>query len=327
MDINSLIKECKEKLRIIDNYLIENPPKDTTKDKEIIKTQIRLDIVITFFKKVEEFEFEQIEILDSENSPKSALYNLHASIFNEVSNFIASKNTDLDKARKILVLILDLESYFKKIKNKPWDLGKKISLFEQIKLRRIFRKKLHEAEPINGKVIRGTRVRVLISGSLARGYSDWKSIGNENVLKPTDYGLPREYRKDTKMIYSKIDTELNVHEKLKYLMSDVDILIISEVIFDSIDLSKSTDGWSFRLGEKYDIGLGGSKILGRLLQVLKTVKIGDIKGRCINFYVLRDEEGYNKYLLERQTQINKKGMQIGKKINITDITIIDEIIK
>jgi hypothetical protein len=311
MDIKGLIKRCKEHMRILDNYYIPE--------------EERLKNLYIFLEEVIAFEYQQIEILD--NSLQSVFDVLCKDLIRQSKLFINSRSQNIEDGKKLLTLIISVESYLADIDKKPWILGRKLSWGEKSNIKRIFLRKLHDSyDAKNNRSVRGTKVTVILSGSLAKGSSDWKLINGGAIPKPSDYDIPREYRKPNS-IYKKLDQELNVPYALKPKMSDVDILIISEVIFDSIDKAYSENGWSFRLGEKYPTGVGASDILTKIHQSLNNTKIGGIKGRWVNYAVLRDKDDYNYYLEQRLKAINKLEVRIGKKIKIQDILILDQVIK
>lgn len=310
MDADWLIRKCKEHLRILDNYYI--PEKE------------RLEKVQGFLEQVIGFEYRQIKILDSEL--ESVFDVLCKDIVRQSSDFISSGTKNLGDAKNLLYLILSIESYLSGIEKLPWKIGRKLSFLEKIRIRRIFRKKLHRAAA-QLRPVRGTRARIELTGSLARGYSDWKLINGGDIPKPSDYNIPREFRKASKSVYRKLDEQLNLPRQLKPLMSDVDFLIMNEVIFDSINPNYSYKGWSFKLGEKYQTGVGASIIMEKLHQSLINAKIGGIKGRWVNYVVIRDEAGYRRYQEERLRQVQELEQKTGKKIEITDVLILDEIIR
>jgi len=74
-------------------------------------------------------------------------------------------------------------------------------------------------------VVRGTRIKIVVIGSLARGFSDYKYVAG--FPKPTDYELPRTYRKA-------INAEIGVQADLKSKFSDLDLVIVNSIIYDSI---------------------------------------------------------------------------------------------
>lgn len=305
-----IIKEAKQYLRLLDNYYINE--------------DIKKERIVGFFQEVIKYEFQHIKILDA--SLQSIFDKLCQDIIRIATIFINSKEKDLNEARNLLMLIVSVENYLSDIEKLPWQIGRKISFFEKLKIRSIFRKKLHDGyDEKTKRSVRGTRVFVKLTGSLAKGYSDWKLINGGKIPKPTDYNIPREYRK-SKSIYSKLDEDLNIPQKLKPLMSDVDILVINEVIFDSLNMIFAHKDWSFRLGEKYMQGVGDSPILGKIHQALLGIKIGGIRNRWINYIILRDEEGYAKYTASRNEAVQALENKIGKKVAVEDVLILDETI-
>ena len=315
MGIENLIKRNKKLLRLLDNYFVSN-------DKKILEVDLFLDQIINF-------QYGQIKIFNSRDE----------SIFNSLCEDIIKQSNNLklrikkeksfeiiSKAKNLLKLFLTINRYIKEINDSPWILGKKVNRHEMSNIRGIFRRKLHSAyNNKNKELVRGTKVKILLTGSLTRGYSDWRLINGGDIPKPVDYGLPREYRKK-KSVYKRLDEDLIIPDSLKSKMSDVDILIINEVIYNSIDQNYSYNGWSFRLGEKYPVGVGGSNIITSLHQSLNGTKIGGIRGRWVNYVILKDKKQYGKYLSNRKAEIKKAELKINKKIKIKDIKILDEII-
>jgi hypothetical protein len=311
MEAEDFIKRCKKCLRIIDNYHI---PED-----------VKLKRVEEFFRQAIHFEHDQVEILDKAKQPVFDL--LCNDMIRQCNEFLQSPAKNIDDAKNIMNIMLTVEEYVSDVQKVPWQLGRKVSRIEKMIIRWKFRKALRESyDEKNKRTVRKTRAKIVLTGSLARGRSDWKTITGE-IPKPTDYGLPKEYRTASKTILRQIDTELNLQQELKPLMSDVDILIVNEVLYDSIHQSYSSNGWSFKLGEKYPTGVGASNILAKIHQKLENTKIGGIKGRWVNYIVVRDDKSYNRYIQERNSEVEKLRQKTGKDVDVTDVEILDEIIR
>jgi len=318
MDAKMLIKRAKQQIKILENYYI---PRKT-----------KVGSVYAFLEKIIEFEYEHIEILDS--TLQSVFDVLCKDLVRQAENLAKTiqasnyEDVDLDEAKNLLFLVIGVENYLSAIARLPWEIGRKVSFREKMNIRSIFRKKLHSLyDPLRKIPVRGTKVKVIITGSLAAGASDWKMIAGGFIPKPSDYGLPKEYRKATKSIYRKLDEDLNVPVKLKPKMADVDILIMSEVIYYSLDPVFKQKTWLYKLGEKYQTGVGASPILDKLHQGLLNTKIGGISGRWVNYVVIKDEESYERYMQSRRNFIKGLEKQIGKKIKIRDAMILDEVIR
>lgn len=313
-DIQELIKECKENIKIIDNYYVPY--------------EIRLEKTKSFFKEVAAFELQHIKILDAKQESVFAI--LCQDIISKCSMIIETEKPEIIDAKNTLLLILDIENYIEGIEKLPWIAGRKITGAEVRNLRGIFRRELHSlCDEKKKRPVRGTRVRVEIVGSLTKGFSDWKLINGGSIprpeFKPSDY--ESVHRVTSGETLQKLDKDLNLPWELKPLMSDVDILVMNEVIFDSVDPFYKKTEWSFKLGEKYPTGAGGSRILEKLHQALLYAKIGGISSRWVNYIVLRDEKGYANYVANRKKAIDTAEKKAGKKIQLKDIRVIDEIIQ
>ncbi|MBW3004536.1 hypothetical protein KY310_01780 [Candidatus Woesearchaeota archaeon] len=313
MDIDELLEKCRENLRLIDNYYIPE--------------KVKFAKLNAFLKEVIKFNYSQIKILDA--SLQSVFDVICKDLIKQCRVFIQNPDKNVIDARNLLNLILSIETYLKDISRLPWKLGRKVSFFEKIRIKRILRRKLHSAyDPKNKRPVRGTHVKIVLTGSLARGYSDWKLINGGNIPAPTDYSIPAEYLTRSKTVYKQLDEKLLLPLELKKQMSDVDILIQNEVIFDSLSKEYMFKVWgSFKLGEPYPTGLGGSPILKQLHQALQGIKIGGIRGRWVNFIVVRDEKGYNRYMADRMAEIAKVEEKSGKEIDATDVVLLDEVIQ
>lgn len=312
MNIENLLEECREKIRLLDNYYAPN-------DR-------RVELVCAFLQKVIAFEFDQIEILRAEEESLFTL--LCQDLIQQCRHFLDMPNKNVLDAKILLLLILSTEQYIFDIEKLPWKIGRKVSFFEKIAIRSVFRKVLHSAyDPKAKRPVRGTRILVKISGSLAIGTSDWKLINAGKIPKPSDYDIPKEYRRKSASLYAKIDEQLLIPAQLKPYMSDVDIFIMNDVIFDSCSPDLKHTPWSFKLGEKYKTGVGGSPILEKIHQALLMVSIGGAKGRWINFVLVRDPKGYENYMINRTREVERVAKKIRKKIQIQDADILDEIIK
>lgn len=309
MDGLQLVAKAKEHLRILENYMIPENIK-------INKFESFLNVVISF-------QYEQIKILEARSE---SIFNLLCNdMIRQAVLFLNDEEKDIREAKNLLNIIISIEDYILEIDKIPWSLGKKISFLERIKIKSIIKKKLHSAyDEKTGRSVRGTKILVKLTGSLARGYSDWKLINGGNIPRPADYNIPKEYRKS--QVLKKLDSELNVPLELKAKMSDVDLLIMNEVIFDSINKDYAFKPWSFKLGEKYQTGTGGSNILEKLHQSLVNIKIGGIRNRWVNYVVVRDEEGYKQYMSERFKQIKEVENRCGKEIVVNDVLIFEGII-
>ncbi|MEM4263543.1 MAG: hypothetical protein QW666_01445 [Candidatus Woesearchaeota archaeon] len=313
-DVKEVIKKCKENLKIIDNYYIPYKAK--------------IETVKNFFKEVIAFEFQHIKILDAkQESVFTILYN---NIIFQCKRFIETENPEVLDAKSLLLLIMDVENYIEGIEKLKWKAGRKISRAEIVNLRGIFRRKLHTLyDEKKKRPVRGTRVRVEVVGSISKGFSDWKLINGGDIprpdFKPSDYDLVHKMLSEETL--QKLDKDLNLPWELKPLMSDVDILIMNEVIFDSIDPYYKKTEWSFKLGEKYPTGAGGSRIIEKLHQSLLYAKIGGIASRWVNYIILRDEKGYANYMASRKKIIEMAEKKAGKKIELRDVLILDEIIQ
>lgn len=217
--------------------------------------------------------------------------------------------SSIESGRELCILILSLSSFFYDYERKPWELGRSVTRHEKSAIRSAIRKVLHN----NG--IRGERCRVEIRGSLARGYSDYKHIGE--IPKPTDYDLPREYRKV-------LDAELGVHQKLKPKLSDVDIFIMNNSIYNSIAPTLRRT-W-VTLGEKYPQGLGGSLPLKYIHEKLSRLRIGGIRGRWPNFRVCANPAAYSLEMQERKRVLAAITQTLEHDIVMHDILVMDEAI-
>ncbi len=308
MNIKRLLKECRQYLRLLENY---HPPEE-----------VRIARVKEFLQKVVAFEYTQIKSFEA--SQQDVFSTLCRDIVRQSTTFLSTPKPSINDAKNLLYLILEMEHYVEETTHQVWVIGRKVSFLEKLNIRRIFKKVLHSAyDPKSKRPVRGTKIMVKIAGSLATGASDWKAIEG-NVPKPSDYSLPREYRKATQSFYRELDPELAVPQKLKAKMSDVDILIVNEIIFISIDPFFAETTWSFRLGEKYQTGTGNSPIIQALFEKLIGAKIGGIRSRWVNFMVLRDERGYATYMRQRQREVAKLSAKIGRKISVQDVLILDE---
>jgi hypothetical protein len=312
MYIDGVLKKCRSLLRLFDNYYVEG---DT---KMLRACQFFHDVIV--------FEFKQIEVLRAEE--ESIFIVLCEDIIRQCRQFLAKSGKTLEDARTLILIILSVEHYLYDIERLPWKIGQKLSWSEKHNIKRALRVKLHSAyDSKTNQPVRGTRAIVRLCGSLATGHSDWKLINGGEIPKPSDYNLPRQYRKASHSIYRKLDEDLALPAKLKPLMSDVDILIMNKVIFDSCDRHYLYTSWSYRLGEKYQTGLAGSKILGKIHQTLLHVKIAGIRGRWINYIVLCDEHGLTNYMRSRSEEIQRTEKKLGKKIKIQDVEILNEVIQ
>jgi len=313
-DIKELIKECKENIKIIDNYYVPY-------DVKIEKAKI-------FFKEAAAFEFQHIKILDAKQ--ESVFTIMYDNIIFQCKLFIETEKPEVLDAKSLLLLIMDVENYIEGIEKLKWKTGRKISGAEIRNLRGIFRRELHELyDDKKKRPVRGTRVRVEIVGSISKGFSDWKLINGGSIprpeFKPSDYDLVHKMLSEETL--QKLDKDLNLPWELKPLMSDVDVLVMNEVIFDSVDPTYKKTEWSFKLGEKYPTGAGGSRVLEKLHQALLYAKIGGISSRWVNYIVLRDEKGYANYVANRKKVIEMAEKKAGRKIELRDVLIIDEIIQ
>jgi len=317
MDVDKLLDECKKHIRIVDNYNI--PEKE-----KIAKIKRFLFYVINF-------EFEHIKILD--DTLQSVFDVLCSDIIRQSRMYIKSETMDSIDGRNLLNIIRSMESYLKDVSKMTWEVGKKISTFEQFKLRHIFRKTFHsEYDLKTNRPVRGTRARVELTGSLVTGYSNWKVAEQLNVPKPSDYGIVGDLPPETKDVIAKVDKDLDVPYELKKHFSDVDILIQNEVVFDSINprhchVTKWPDRWSYKLGEKYTTGTGESNIMAKLHQKLITVKIAGIRGRLVNYIIIRDDKSYGYLMKDRHKLIDKSEQKLTRRIKVEDVPLLDEVIR
>ena len=304
MDIRNLIRLTREHLRILENYYIPQ-------EERVSKVQQFLDTVI---------EFEYGQEIELEREHEEVFFTLCEDIVRQAQDFQGVVRPTLSEAKRLLRLILSIERYLSDIERLPWILGRKVTGREKRNIRNIFRRVLHLAyDPNSRRAVRGTKVVVKITGSLATGASDWKLVNGGNVPKPVDADLPRELKKA-------IDSQLQLPQELKPLMSDVDILIVNEVIYGSILRDFARTSWSYKLGEKYPTGVGASEIIKQIHQKLLGTSIAGIRGRWANFIVLKDLSGYLKYMENRRIQITKIEKKVGKEIMIRDVLILDEIV-
>lgn len=305
-EIQEFISSAKIMRRLLDNYSV---PLD-------VKTQRTKDFLNSTIK------FLNTEHISLKNEKKDEFALLVDDVLTQAASFIQySGKTALDDAIRLLDLIISVEDYLLAVEKVPWKIGRKVSWLEKKRIQSIFRKELKDLyNPQTRRAVRGTRVRVILSGSLAYGVSDYKFIYNTDtgaLPKPSDYKLPRKY-------WSIIDSELNVAIELKEKMSDVDILIINEVIYDSMNPSTLQTVYSYKVGEKYRVPLG--PMLSRIHQSLESTKIGGIRGRWVNYVILRDEVGYDRYLRSREGLIHRIEQTTGNVIVIHDVVILDEIV-
>jgi len=313
--IERFIARAKQVRRLLDNYNVPN------KD--------RIDRVRTFLEKdVLYFMQDEHNALDTQLQSEFTL--LCDDIVNRSIAFLQYHRKDIpesmrdpreiDDAIYLLNLIIFVEEYLLAIQRLPWQVGRKISWLEKARLRRIFRVILRDLyDPNTRRAVRGTPVIVELTGSLARGESNYKFIENTDLTrfpKPSDYGIPPKFEK--------IDNELKVAQELKHLLSDVDILIMNEVIFDSLPQDLSHRPWSFKVGEKYGVPIG--PMLGKIHQALMNTKIGGIRARQVNYVVVRDKNGYNNYKAARQNLFDGIQQRTGTAVICKDFIILDEIV-
>ncbi len=306
--ISDFITRAKTIRRLLDNYFV---PED-----------IRAKRVNEFLtSQALPFVSQQHTTLDEK---KQSIFNLLCDdIKVQATNFLNTSGERVEvvliKAKELMNLIINIENYLLAIQRLPWVLGRKVSLLEKARIKGIFLRELRDMHDEQTKrAMRGTYVMVELTGSLVRGVSDYKFIENsqgERIPKPSDYGLPRRYRK--------LDEELILAQELKAKMSDVDILIVNEVLFDSINPMLG-DGWSFLFGEKYNRPL--PLMLQRLHQALETTKIGGIRGRWVNYVILRDIMGYHHYKQLHEELLHKIQLETQTVVVCTDTIILDQII-
>ncbi len=305
-DIKAFSKRGKQMSRLLDNYFV---PENTRLSafKEFLKNDVL------------PFVNQQNKTIIAEKEDEFGI--LCSGIRDDAIAFLAAKQPDgvmIENAKALLLLILNTESYLIAVERVPWSVGRKVSFLEKRRIRAVFRRKLHSLVA-NGRPVRGTRVYVELCGSLTRGASDYKFLMNtdsSSIPKPSDWGIPKQYRK--------LDDALNVPFDLKSKMSDVDILIMNDVIFDSVNPSFSFNGWSFKLGEKYKCPLG--PILESIHQALENTKIGGIKGRWVNYIIVRDAAGLAQYKENHETLMDTISQATTKTVVCMHTLILDEII-
>lgn len=306
-EIQDFIVRAKQARRLLDNYSV---PHETKMEKISAFLQ---DQAIPFLS-------QEHKVLDKIKEHEFGLLAddivVQAALFLQVK----SRNT-FDDAVQLIDLIISVEEYILAVEKVPWKIGKKVSWLEKRRIQNIFRTELRNLyDPGTRRAVRGTKVRVVLAGSLAYGASDYKFIYNADtgsLPKPSDYKLPRRY-------WAIIDPELNVAQELKEKMSDVDILIMNEVIFDSMDPTIRTTTYSYKMGEKYNIPL--TPLLRRIHQALENTKIGGIRGRWVNYVIVRDEAGYEKYMDNRENVIHHLEEITEKVIICHDVIIVDEVV-
>lgn len=248
-EIRGLIRDTIRLIKLLDNYSIPE--------------QVRIKKSCDIFKRAMKINYKVFAVLHKGYA--GIFDNLIEDIVKKCKIFCTNKHRTIEGARSLASLILSNERYLFDVANTKWELGAKISKLEKFKLKRLFKKEFHKM----GEV-RGTQFIVMVCGSLARGYSDYKFL-HKFVPKPSDYNLPREYRKD-------LDRRLSIHEKLKPKFSDVDIFIMNKVLFECVhpDMVELTRGYIYKLGEKYGSGLGGCRLLKNLHVHLETTNLGGV---------------------------------------------------
>ncbi len=312
MNEKELIKRCEELLRLL-HY--ESAPQEAVFRK-----------ITDFFKDVISFEFEKMEVLDKKQEPE--FKGLCQAIIQKCQQFIQSQTTNLDHAEDILHIVLELESYISNVEHLPWVIGKKISAFEKWNLRSALRTLFHNLyDAAQGRPIRGTHVLVVLAGSLARGYSDYKQIPKTKKPKPSDYDIPKNFLRQEKSLFGHLNRNLIVPTYVKSHLSDVDLLIVNEVLFNSINENLRKNSWMYLLGAKYDRGMGGSLLLDKIYQRISTMKIGGLRGRFINFVILKDEHGYHNYLARRQELLDGLIRRTQREVKINDAIILNQVIR
>lgn len=306
--IQDFIVRVKQIRRLLDNYSV---PLETKMERAAEFLQ----------KEAIPFMSEEHKVLDKEKEHEFGL--LADDIVVQAVSFLQSKNRNtLDDAIQLIILIISVEEYILAVEKVPWKIGKKVSWLEKKRIQNIFRTELRNLyDPGTRKAVRGTNVKIILSGSLARGASDYKFIYNSGGMdalpKPSDYKLPRRY-------WAIIDPELNVAQEIKEKMSDVDILIMNEIIFDSMDPTIRMTEYSYKVGEKYNVPL--TPLLRRIHQALESTKIGGIRGRWVNYVIVRNEAGYERYMASREKTIHGIEEVTGKVVVCHDVVILDEVV-
>jgi len=228
LHIEDLLRIARKQHRLLENYYVPN--------------EVKIEKIKEFFNLVIQFEYEQI--VELEQKGESIFIVLCEDIIRQAKIFLKDPNKqNLGEAKNLLNIFISIEDYLSFINELPWIIGRKLSGIERRNIKSKLRRVLQNLKDESGKPIRGTRVKIELCGSLARGYSDWKLINGGKIPKPTDFKLPKEYRLRSKTILKKIDAELNVPRDLKPYMSDVDFVIVNEKIFNSNDLNKNDLYW------------------------------------------------------------------------------------
>ncbi|MBI4148457.1 hypothetical protein HY490_04155 [Candidatus Woesearchaeota archaeon] len=296
--ISELMLRTKAVIRIIDNANIPYEKK--------------MRLCQEFLKEVITVDFYMIPVLKA--GYYAVFVTLTQDIIRKCQKFLADTNPNILTARELCLLILSISDYLFDVLKQSWFVGRKLSWHEKFKIRGILRKTFHDVG------IRTRPVTVILSGSLARGFSDYKWV--QNIPKPSDYDLPKDYREV-------IDREITLQLDQKKVMSDIDIVITSEDVYNSIKPpTPTTEIGSYRLGEKYPEGLGGSKILETIWQRLSGSVVGGVRGRWVNFAIFKDDPMYAKFLANRKVLLEKLERKVGRNIGMIDVVLLDhEIIR
>lgn len=311
-DIIAFLNNAKQMARLLEDYFVPERVR-VEKFQQFLKDQVL------------PFVTRQHEVLVEERKDEFA--DLCDDIARQSGEMLKQKPSpeQLFKSQELIALVLEIEEYLLAIERLPWRLGRRVSWIERARIRRIFRTVLRDLT-LGRRAVRGTRIIVELCGSLARGESDWKFIENagEIIPKPADYNL-KILQARFRGRYRKLDAALRVPAALKPYMSDVDILVMNEVLYDSIPAWASENGWSFKVGEKYKKPLG--PLLEKVHQRLLNTPIGGIRGRWVNYVVVRDLEGYERFKSEHEALINRIRTELGAVVVCTDTVILDEVIR